>query len=193
MDIFDVYDFQNQVKNTCKEGNLEESLKLLDIVYFDGSLEAGNENTIVFEYSKSRTMAIEVRLMEKKIRFWGWIGGYQKGDYFWKYVFENYKELWYRILSLLMAEYFLPTDVISCEVVSNVNNDLLCHWREGAEDAEDKTLYVGRLLLFGFIPLWKVKHTKNEWEKIAFLESSKNKIVECQFEDDDENHDFRCY
>lgn len=184
MDISDVYGFQNQVENVKKEGNLKESLKLLGIVYFDGSLEKGNENIIVFEFSKSRTMAIEVLLMEKKIRFWGWIGDRLEGDYFWKYVFENYKELWYRILSLLMAEYFSPTECISCEIVSNVNSDLLCHWEEGTEDTKDNTLYVGRLLLFGFVPLWKVKHTKNEWEKIALIESLKNKIVKYQFEED---------
>ncbi|OFP33871.1 hypothetical protein HMPREF2991_06430 [Streptococcus sp. HMSC072D07] len=187
MDIFDVYNFQNQVENVNKKGNLKESLKLLDIVYFDGSLEKGNEDRIVFEFSKTRTMAIEVRIMEKKIRFWGWIGKRQKGDYFWKYVFENYKELWYRILSLLMSEYFSPTECISCEIVSTVNRDLLCHWEEGTEDTEDtedKTLYVGRLLLFGFVPLWKVKHTKHEWEKIALIESSQNKIVKYQFEED---------
>lgn len=187
MDIFDVYGFQNQVENVDKEGNLKELLKLLGIVYFDGSLEKGNENRIVFEFSKTCTMAIEVQLMEKKIRFWGWIGTRQKGDYFWKYVFENYEELWYRILSLLMAEYFSPTECISCEIVSTVNSDLLCHWEEGTEDTKDtkdNTLYVGRLLLFGFVPLWKVKHTKNEWEKIALIESSKNKIVKYQFEED---------
>lgn len=184
MDIFDVYGFQNQVENVAKEGNLKESLKLLDIVYFDGSLEEGNENRIVFKFSKSRTMAIEVRLMDKKIRFWGWIGERQKGDYFWKYVFENYKELGYRILSLLIAEYFSPAECISCEIVATVKSDLLYHWLEGAEDTEDNTLYVGRLLLFGFIPLWKVKHTKNEWKKIALIESSKNKIVEYQFQED---------
>lgn len=184
MDIFDVYGFQNQVENVAKEGNLKESLKLLGIVYFDGSLEEGNENTIVFEFSKNRTMAIEVRLMDKQIRFWGWIGERQKGDYFWKYVFENYKELWYRILSLLMAEYFSPTECISCEIVATVESDLLYDWLEGTEDTEDNTLYVGRLLLFGFIPLWKVKHTKNEWKKIALIERSKNKIVEYQFQED---------
>ena len=184
MDIFDVYGFQNQVENVAKEGNLKESLKLLGIVYFDGSLEEGNENTIVFEFSKTCTMAIEVQLMEKKIRFWGWIGDRLKGDYFWKYVFENYEELWYRILSLLMAEYFSPTECISCEIVATVKSDLLYHWLEGTEDTEDNTLYVGRLLLFGFIPLWRVKHTKNEWEEIALIESLKNKIVKYQFEED---------
>lgn len=184
MDISDVYGFQNQVENVAKEGNLKESLKLLGIVYFDGSLEKGNENRIVFEFSKSRTMAIEVLLMEKKIRFWGWIGDRVKGDYFWKYVFENYEELWYRILSLLITEYFSPAECIFCDIVATVKSDLLYHWLEGTEDTEDNTLYVGRLLLFGFIPLWKVKHTKNEWKKIALIESSKNKIVEYQFQED---------
>lgn len=55
---------------------------------------------------------------------------------------------------------------------------------ECPEDTEDNTLYVGRLLLFGFIPLWKVKHTKNEWEEITLIESLKNKIVKYQFEED---------
>lgn len=185
MDISDVYGFQNQVENVIKEGNLKKSLRLLGIVYFDGSLEKGNENIIVFEFSKSRTMAIEVRLMEKKIRFWDWMGDRLEGDYFWQYVFENYEELWYRILSLLIAEYFSPTEYISCEIVSTKGH-LFYHWMEcpeDTEDTEDNTLYVGRLLLFGFIPLWKVKHTKNEWEEITSVESLKNKIVKYQFAD----------
>ena len=117
-------------------------------------------------FQKSGTMAIEVRLMEKKIRFWGWRIGL-KGDYFWEYVFKNYKELWYRILSLLIVEYFSSTECISCEIVGSVKSDLLYHWIEGAEDTEDtedNMLYARRLMLFGFIPLWKIKHTKNEWK-----------------------------
>lgn len=132
VDIFDVYDFQNRVKNTSEKGNLKEALKLLGIVYFEGSLKEGNENTVIFEFSKTNTVAIEVRLIEKKIRFWGWIGE-QNGDYFWKYVFENYKELWHRILSLLIAEYFSHTEYISCEIVSNVNSNLLCRWVEAVK------------------------------------------------------------
>lgn len=137
MDIFDVYNFQNQVENVIKEGSLREALELLGIAYFDGSLKEGNENTVIFEFSKARTMAIEVQLLEKKIRFWGWIGDFQKGDYFWKYVFENYKELWHRILSLLMEEYFSHTEYISCEIVSNVNSNLLCRWVEAVKLVEN--------------------------------------------------------
>ena len=130
MDIFDVYNFQNQVEKAIECRNFEGILKLLDVVYFDGSLEKGNENRIIFEFSKSRTIAIEVRLMEKKIRLWGWIWDDQEGDYFWKYVFKNYPKLGYKILDLLIVEYFSPTDVISCEVVSSVNSDVLYHWLE---------------------------------------------------------------
>ena len=188
MDIFDVYGFQKQVDNLSKEGNLKDSLKLLGIAYFDGSLEKGNKDRIVFEFSKNGTIAIEVRLIEKKIRFWGRIGNSIKGDYFWKYIFENYEELWCRILNLLIEKYFSPTECISYEIVANDKNNLLYHWtkvHEDTKEAEDDTLYVGRLLLFGFIPLWKkVKHTKNEWKKIALIKSSKNKIVKYQFQKD---------
>ena len=162
MDIFDVYGFQNQVENVAKERSLKESLKLLGIVYFDGSLEKGNENRIVFEFSKKSHNGNRGSTYGKENTILGWIGDRLKGDYFWKYVFENYEELWYRILNLLIAEYFSPAECISCEIVATVKSDLLYHWIEGTED---NTLYVGRLLLFGFIPLWKVKHTKNEWKK----------------------------
>lgn len=138
MDIFDVYDFQNQVDTISKKGELKEALKLLGIVYFDGSLEKGNENRIVFEFSKSCTMAIEVQLMKKKIRFWGWIGTRLEGDYFWRYVFKNYEELWRSVLNLLVSEYFSPTESVSCEIVANIQSDLLCQWIEGTEETEDK-------------------------------------------------------
>ena len=138
MDIFDVYNFQNQVKNIEKKGNLKEVLELLGIVYFDGSLKKGNENRIVFTFSKSGTIAIEVQLVEKKIRFWGWIGTRLEGDYFWRYVFKNYEELWRSVLNLLVSEYFSPTESVSCEIVANTQSDLLCQWIEGAEETEDK-------------------------------------------------------
>lgn len=145
MDIFDVYeddfnayDFQNQIDAISKNGELKEYLKLLGIVYSDSNLEKGNENRILFGFSKRRTIAIEVQLMEKKIRFWGWIGTRLEGDYFWKYVIENYEELWRSVLNLLISEYFSPVESISCEIVANTQSDLLCQWIEGTEETEDK-------------------------------------------------------
>lgn len=137
MDIFDIYDFQNQVDTISKKGELKEALKLLGIVYFDGSLEKGNENRIVFEFSKSGTMAIEVQLVEKKIRFWGWIGIRLGGDYFWKYIFENYEELWRSVLNSLISEYFSPVENVSCEIVAATKSDLFYRWLEGTESIED--------------------------------------------------------
>lgn len=138
MNVFDVYDFQNRIDNIIKEGELKECLELLGIVYFNGSLEEGNENRIVFEFSKSCTLAIEVQLMEKKIRFWGWIGNRLEGDYFWEYVSENYEELWRNVLSLLISKYFSPDKSISCEIVATTESDLLFQWMEGSEGTEEQ-------------------------------------------------------
>ena len=74
--------------------------------------------------------------MEKTIRFWGWIGNRLEGDYFWKYVSENYEELWRNVLSLLISKYFSPDKSISCEIVAVTESDLLCQWIEGAANAE---------------------------------------------------------
>lgn len=52
---------------------------------------------------------------------------------------------------------------------------------------KDDVLYTGRLYLFDVIPLWKVTKTKQEWEQIAVMMSSKNKIVMFEFEDDEKN------
>ena len=52
---------------------------------------------------------------------------------------------------------------------------------------KDDVLYTGRLYLFDIIPLWKVTKTKQEWEQIAVMMSSKNKIVMFKFDDNDKN------
>lgn len=136
-DVFNAYDFQNQIDAISKNGELKEYLKLLGIVYSDSNLEKDNENRILFGFSKRGTIAIEVQLMEKKIRFWGWIGTRLEGDYFWKYVIENYEELWRSVLNLLISEYFSPVESISCEIVAATESDLFCRWLEGTESIED--------------------------------------------------------
>lgn len=52
---------------------------------------------------------------------------------------------------------------------------------------KDDVLYTGRLYLFDVIPLWKVTKTKQEWEQIAVMMSSKNKIVMFKFDNDSKN------
>nr|WP_194687716.1 hypothetical protein [Streptococcus agalactiae] len=44
---------------------------------------------------------------------------------------------------------------------------------------DDEILYTARLYLFGVIPLWKVKHTKQECKRCILLQSS-NKLIELQ-------------
>ncbi len=45
---------------------------------------------------------------------------------------------------------------------------------------DDEILYTARLYLFGVIPLWKVKYTKQEWKRRILLKPS-NKLIELQF------------
>lgn len=53
---------------------------------------------------------------------------------------------------------------------------------------EDDVLYTGRLYLFDIIPLWKITKTKQEWEHIAIMMSSRNKIVMFKFDDNKNIH-----
>ncbi|HEL0247694.1 TPA: hypothetical protein TUD09_002026 [Streptococcus equi subsp. zooepidemicus] len=53
------------------------------------------------------------------------------------------------------------------------------------KSGDDEILYTARLYLFGVIPLWKVKHTKQEWKRLIFLEY-RNKLIELQFIEADE-------
>ncbi|VTP85966.1 hypothetical protein [Streptococcus equi] len=46
---------------------------------------------------------------------------------------------------------------------------------------DNEILYTARLYLFGVIPLWKIKRTKQDWKLLIFLECRKNKIIEFQF------------
>lgn len=48
---------------------------------------------------------------------------------------------------------------------------------------QEETVYEARILLFGFIPLWRVKHTKREWQRLIALQFKKNKIIHLEFID----------
>lgn len=55
---------------------------------------------------------------------------------------------------------------------------------------KDEILYTGRLLLFVVIPLWKIKHTKREWEQLIILEHKRNRLIEVVFIDDKEEEHY---
>ena len=136
MNIFDAYEFDHRAKDVANNGPLEECLKLLDIVYFEGSQREGNEGRDVFEFIKSRTIAIEVLFKERTIRFWGWIGDRGTGDYLWNYVFEEYKVLFAKILDLLLAKYFSSSKVVTCEVVGCSKSDTIGRWLENKDGSK---------------------------------------------------------
>ncbi|WP_373983981.1 hypothetical protein [Streptococcus agalactiae] len=55
---------------------------------------------------------------------------------------------------------------------------------------KDEILDTGRLLLFGMIPLWKIKHTKRVWEQLITLEHKRNRLIEVVFIDDKEEEHY---
>ena len=101
---------------------------MLDIIYFEGSLQEGNENRYIYEFSQTRTIAIEVLFKEQKIRFWGWIGKRDTGDYFWKYLNEVHADLLDKIIELLLEKYFLSSEEITFEIVGSCETDTIGSW-----------------------------------------------------------------
>ncbi|MFM0818476.1 hypothetical protein [Streptococcus suis] len=51
---------------------------------------------------------------------------------------------------------------------------------------KDEKLYESRFYLFGIIPLWKETHTKREWIDIISLDFRRNRIIEVEFIDEEE-------
>lgn len=69
MDIFDVYNFQNRVKNVDEEVDLEECLKLLGIVYFDGSLKKVTKTELFLNFQKVTQWQSKFDLWKEKYAF----------------------------------------------------------------------------------------------------------------------------
>ena len=129
MNIFDYFKFEHLIKDTIKNDNLEECLKLLGISYFEGSLQEGNENRIVFEFLQTRTMAIEVLPKEQKIRFWGLIGESEIREYFWEYLKNKQSILFDKIIDLLIIKFSLTSEKITFEIVGTCNKNVIASWQ----------------------------------------------------------------
>lgn len=48
---------------------------------------------------------------------------------------------------------------------------------------QEEIVYEARIVLFGVIPLWRVKHTKREWQRLITLQFKKNKTIQLEFID----------
>mgnify|MGYP006967624474 CR=1 FL=1 len=91
-----------------REVTLEEVLTFLGIQYFDSNHKLGNELKFVYEFEDTGTLAIEVSITNKEMRFWGNI---QESNHrliehsFWVWLDQHYGLLFLRLIYLLNNRY----------------------------------------------------------------------------------------
>lgn len=91
-----------------REATLEEVLTFLGIQYFDSNHKLGNELKFVYEFEDTYTLAIEVSITNKEIRFWGNIRdlNYRLIERsFWVWLDQHYGLLFLRLIYLLNKRY----------------------------------------------------------------------------------------
>lgn len=91
-----------------KDGSLEEVLTFLGIQYFDSNHKLGNELKFVYEFEDTYTLAIEVSITNKEIRFWGNIRDSKHRlieRSFWVWLDQHYGLLFLRLIDLLNKRY----------------------------------------------------------------------------------------
>lgn len=91
-----------------KDGSLEEVLTFLGIQYFESDHKHGTELKYVYEFEDTYTLAIEVSITNKEIRFWGNIRdlNYRLIERsFWVWLDQHYGLLFLRLIYLLNTRY----------------------------------------------------------------------------------------
>lgn len=91
-----------------REATLEEVLTFLGIRYFEGSLNYGNENRIVYEFEKDGLIAISISTLDGSVKLWGKVhNSITSGLYrsFWVWLAQYYSLLFERLIYLLNDEY----------------------------------------------------------------------------------------
>lgn len=91
-----------------KEATLEEVLTFLGIQYFDSNHKLGNELKFVYEFEDTYTLAIEVSITNKEMRFWGNIRDSKHRlieRSFWVWLDQHYGLLFLRLIYLLNKRY----------------------------------------------------------------------------------------
>lgn len=87
-----------------KDGSLEEVLTFLGIQYFESDHKHGTELKYVYEFEDTYTLAIEVSITNKEIRFWGNIRESKHRlieRSFWVWLDQHYGLLFLRLIYLL--------------------------------------------------------------------------------------------
>ena len=91
-----------------KDGSLEEVLTFLGIQYFESDHKHGTELKYVYEFEDTYTLAIEVSITNKEIRFWGNIRESKHRlieRSFWVWLDQHYGLLFLRLIYLLNKRY----------------------------------------------------------------------------------------
>lgn len=91
-----------------REATLEEVLTFLGIQYFESDHKHGTEPKYVYEFEDTYTLAIEVSITNKEIRFWGNIRdlNYRLIERsFWVWLDQHYGLLFLRLIYLLNKRY----------------------------------------------------------------------------------------
>lgn len=91
-----------------REATLEEVLTFLGIQYFESDHKYGTELKYVYEFEDTYTLAIEVSITNKEIRFWGNIRdlNYRLIERsFWVWLDQHYGLLFLRLIYLLNKRY----------------------------------------------------------------------------------------
>lgn len=91
-----------------KEGDLEEVLAFLGIRYYESNFKRGSELRYTYEFEDTYTLAIEVSITNKEIRFWGNIRDSKHRlieRSFWVWLDQHYGLLFLRLIYLLNKRY----------------------------------------------------------------------------------------
>lgn len=106
MTLKTLQNLEKELNSLLKDGTLEEVLTSLGIRYFEGSLNYGNENRIVYEFEKDGLIAISISTLDGSVKLWGKLhessSVYRS---FWVWLAQNYSLLFERLIYLLNDEY----------------------------------------------------------------------------------------
>lgn len=108
MTLKTLQNLEKELNYLLKDGTLEEVLTFLGIRYFEGSLNYGNENRIVYEFEKDGLIAISISTLDGSVKLWGKVHNSITSDLyrsFWVWLAQNYSLLFERLIYLLNDEY----------------------------------------------------------------------------------------
>lgn len=106
MTLKTLQNLEKELNYLLKDGTLEEVLTFLGIRYFEGSLNYGNENRIVYEFEEDGLIAISISTLDGSVKLWGKLHE-SSSVYcsFWVWLAQNYSLLFERLIYLLNDEY----------------------------------------------------------------------------------------